>query len=139
MPEPGTKGNLPMFPLDPEKLTPQQQVLVDMWEAHLKAEFQDKDACASCDTMVSHPSVNHGPVLTGGVGRRQLEHFYGRYFIPATPSSASVAAWRFNLSFRRVLLAPAQEERGEPPMRRSSRVKLLFGPQEERQQSPGRQ
>jgi carboxymethylenebutenolidase len=74
-----------MFPTDPEKLTPQQQALVNLWEEHLRAEFQDKDASASCDTMVAHPYVNHVPVLTGGVGRRQLEHFYGKYFIPGMP------------------------------------------------------
>ena len=35
--------------------------------------------------MVAHPYVNHVPVLTGGVGRRQLEHYYGKYFIPGMP------------------------------------------------------
>ena len=74
-----------MFPLDPEELTSEQRALVDRWEEHLRAEFQDRDARASCDTMVDRPYVNHMPVLTGGVGRRQLEHFYGRYFIPGMP------------------------------------------------------
>src|SRR2546422_6070135 len=74
-----------MFPLDLNKLTPEQRAMVALWEEHLKAEFQDKDARASCDTMVARPYVNHVPVLTGGVGRRQLEHFYGRYFIPSMP------------------------------------------------------
>jgi carboxymethylenebutenolidase len=74
-----------MFALDLTKLTPQQRDMVDLWEQHLKAEFQDKDAGASCDTMVAHPYVNHVPVLTGGVGRPQLEHFYGKYFIPSMP------------------------------------------------------
>ena len=35
--------------------------------------------------MVAEPYVNHIPVLTGGVGRRQLEHYYQRYFIPGQP------------------------------------------------------
>src|SRR5262249_22390956 len=74
-----------MFPLDLTKLTAEQRAMVDLWEQHLKAEFQDKDARASCDTMVAWPYVNHVPVLTGGVGRRQLEHFYGKYFIPSMP------------------------------------------------------
>lgn len=80
-----------MFPLDWEALTPQQRAMVELWEQHLKAEFQDKDACASCDTMVAHPYVNHVPVLTGGVGRRQLEHFYGKYFIPGMPPDVELA------------------------------------------------
>jgi carboxymethylenebutenolidase len=74
-----------MFALDLTKLTPEQRAMVDLWEAHLRAEFQDRDARASCDTMVARPYVNHVPVLTGGVGRPQLEHFYGKYFIPGQP------------------------------------------------------
>jgi len=58
-----------MFPLGLEKLTPEQRAMVDLWERHLRAEFEDKDARASCDTMVAYPYVNHVPVLTGGVGR----------------------------------------------------------------------
>ena len=68
-----------MFPLDLEKLTPEQRAMVDLWEAHLKAEFQDKDGRASCDTMVANPYVNHVAVLTGGLGRRHLGHLYNRY------------------------------------------------------------
>ncbi|MGD9645146.1 MAG: ester cyclase [Pirellulales bacterium] len=74
-----------MFPLDLEKLTADERAMVNLWERHLQAEFQAKDACASCDTMVERPYVNHVPVLTGGVGRQQLEHFYARYFIPSLP------------------------------------------------------
>jgi carboxymethylenebutenolidase len=79
-----------MFPLDLESLTREQRAMVDLWEEHLKAEFQDKDARASCDTMVARPYVNHVPVLTGGVGRRQLEHFYGKYFIPGMPADVEM-------------------------------------------------
>ncbi len=71
-----------MFPLDLTQLTPEQRALVDLWETHLKAEFQDKDAASSCDTMVECPSVNHVPVLTGGVGRRQLEALLRQVFHP---------------------------------------------------------
>lgn len=60
-----------MFTLDLEALAPKQRAMVALWEEHLKAEFQDRDAVASCDTMVARPYVNHVPVLTGGVGRRQ--------------------------------------------------------------------
>src|SRR5207244_10892777 len=87
-----------MFPLDLEKLTPEQRAMVDLWERHLRAEFEDKDARASCDTMVAYPYVNHVPVLTGGVGRPQLEHFYGRYFIPGM--TGGVAMVRISLTVR---------------------------------------
>jgi carboxymethylenebutenolidase len=79
-----------MFPLDLEKLTPEQRAMIDLWEEHLKAEFQDRDARASCGTMVPRPYVNHVPVLTGGLGRQQLEHFYGKYFIPGMPADVEL-------------------------------------------------
>ncbi len=79
-----------MFPLDLERLTPAERGMVALWEKHLAAEFRDKDAAASCDTMVPCPYVNHVPVLTGGVGRRQLEHFYSRYFIPGMPADTEL-------------------------------------------------
>ena len=79
-----------MFALDLDKLTPEQRGMVDLWEAHLKAELQDKDAHASCDTMVANPYVNHVAVLTGGVGRRQLENYYSRYFIPGQPPDLEI-------------------------------------------------
>ena len=78
-----------MFPLDP-RLTPAQKQMVALWEKHLGAEFQDRDAVASCDTMVDHPYVNHVPVMTGGVGRKQLTHFYDRYFIPQMPPDTQI-------------------------------------------------
>jgi carboxymethylenebutenolidase len=66
-------------------LSPAQAALVALWEKHLDAEFKDKSAAASLETMVEDARVNHVPVLTGGVGRRQLGAFYGRYFIPQMP------------------------------------------------------
>jgi carboxymethylenebutenolidase len=79
-----------MFTLDLDKLTPEQRSMVALWEAHLKAELQDKDAHASCDTMVANPYVNHVAVLTGGVGPRQLENYYSRYFIPGQPPDLEI-------------------------------------------------
>jgi carboxymethylenebutenolidase len=79
-----------MFALDLDKLTPEQRSMVAVWEAHLKFELQDKDAHASCDTMVANPYVNHVAVLTGGVGRRQLENYYRRYFIPGQPPDLEI-------------------------------------------------
>ena len=79
-----------MYPLDLDKLTPEQRAMVALWEGHLKAEFQDKDARASCDTMVAEPYVNHVAALTGGVGRRQLEHYYKHYFIPGRPPDVEI-------------------------------------------------
>ena len=79
-----------MVPLDLDKLAPEQRSMVALWEAHLKAELQDKDAHASCGTMVDNPYVNHVAVLTGGIGRRQLENYYRRYFIPGQPPDLEI-------------------------------------------------
>lgn len=79
-----------MFQLDLDSLTPEQRSMVALWDAHQKAEFQDRDAHASCDTMVANPYVNHVAVMTGGFGRRQLENYYSRYFIPGQPPDLEV-------------------------------------------------
>src|SRR5262249_8484494 len=79
-----------MFELDLEKLTAEQRAMVALWDEHLKAEMYDKDAHASCDTMVAEPYVNHVAVLTGGMGRRQLENYYRKYFIPGQPADLEI-------------------------------------------------
>lgn len=75
-----------MFELDLKQLTPEQRAMVELWDAHVDAEFESKDAVASCSTMTDVPYVNHVPTLTGGLGREQLLHFYGNYFIPHMPT-----------------------------------------------------
>ena len=72
------------------QLFPEQQALEKVWEEHLASEFQFKSAEAAINTMVERPSVNHVPVLTGGVGRKQLTRFYDRYFIPQMPPDTQI-------------------------------------------------
>jgi carboxymethylenebutenolidase len=71
-------------------LTPDQQVLNDLWEAHLREEFQSHDTDATIDSMVPDAYVNSVPVMTGGVGHEQLREFYGRYFIPHLPPDIEI-------------------------------------------------
>ena len=71
-------------------LSPEQQTMEKLWEEHLASEFQAKNAEAAINTMVERPSVNHVPVMTGGVGRKQLAHFYDRYFIPQMPPDTQI-------------------------------------------------
>ena len=68
------------------QLSREQQVMEKLWEEHLASEFKYKNAEAAIKTMVDRPSVNHVPVMAGGLGRKQLTHFYDRYFIPQMPS-----------------------------------------------------
>jgi carboxymethylenebutenolidase len=71
-------------------LTKQQQLLNDLWDAHIREEFGDKNPEATIDTMVPDAYVNHIPVLTGGVGRDQLREFYSRHFIPKMPPDTEI-------------------------------------------------
>ena len=72
------------------QLSPEQQAMEKLWEEHLASEFQSKSAEGAINTMVERPSVNHVPVITGGVGRKQLTHFYDRYFIPQMPPDTQI-------------------------------------------------
>jgi carboxymethylenebutenolidase len=56
-----------------------------LWEAHTRYEFASRDVDATMATMVADPYVNHVPVMTGGVGARDLARFYANHFIPKLP------------------------------------------------------
>jgi carboxymethylenebutenolidase len=72
------------------QLSPEQQAMEKLWEEHVASEFKSKSAEAAINTMVERPSVNHVPVMTGGVGRKQLTHFYDNYFIPQMPPDTQI-------------------------------------------------
>ena len=74
---------------DPE-LSAAQHEMLRIWTLHLDAEFRHQDAALSCGTMTPDATVNHVPVMTGGSGVKQLEHFYGRYFIPRMPADVAM-------------------------------------------------
>lgn len=50
------------------RLTPAQEALQALWEAHMASEFVQHDADAAIATMVPDAYVNDIPVMTGGVG-----------------------------------------------------------------------
>jgi carboxymethylenebutenolidase len=66
-------------------LTAAQELLRDLWDAHVRYEFATRDTEDTLATMVEDAYVNHIPVLTGGVGRDALREFYSRRFIPQMP------------------------------------------------------
>lgn len=57
-----------------------------LWERHTANEFVARDVAATMRTMVAEPYVNHVPVMTGGVGQRELARFYANHFIPKLPA-----------------------------------------------------
>ena len=87
----------------PASLTPDQQLLNDLWEEHIRDEFSTRDTEATLDTMVPDAYVNHVPVLTGGVGRGQLQEFYSRHFIPRMPPDTQIVPLSRTIGHQRLV------------------------------------
>lgn len=68
-----------------ERFDPAEQALIEMWEAHTAAEFEQKDADAAVATMTENPALIHVPVGTGATGREPVRRFYRDIFIPQMP------------------------------------------------------
>src|SRR3989454_7045004 len=66
-------------------LTPAQETLQQLWEEHVRHEFNTSNHEETLATMVEDAYVNHIPVLTGGVGKDELREFYSKRFIPQMP------------------------------------------------------
>ena len=60
--------------------------LTRLWEEHIRHEFDTKNTEETIATMVPDAYVNHIPVMTGGVGQRDLARFYAHHFIPKLPA-----------------------------------------------------
>jgi carboxymethylenebutenolidase len=59
--------------------------LAAVFDAHMKAEFQDLDLQATMATMSEDPYVHHVPTITGGDGVEGVREFYDRHFIGQWP------------------------------------------------------
>ncbi|MEH2078500.1 MAG: nuclear transport factor 2 family protein [Nostoc sp.] len=66
-------------------LTPAQEFLQELWEEHLRHEFDTHNTEDTLATMVEDAYVNDIPVMTGGVGKPALHEFYSKYFISHMP------------------------------------------------------
>jgi carboxymethylenebutenolidase len=73
-----------------QDLTPPQRAMVQTWEQHVAAEFDTRSIEATMATMTADPVVNHVPVMTGGVGAREVREFYTRYFIGNHPPDTEI-------------------------------------------------
>lgn len=73
-----------------ETLSSVQQAMVELWEAHMRHEFETLSIDATMETMTPEPFVNHVPVMTGGVGFKDVREFYGHDFISKHPSDTSI-------------------------------------------------
>jgi carboxymethylenebutenolidase len=61
-----------------------------LWAEHVKYEFETSNTEDTLATMVEDAYVNHLPVMTGGVGKRELREFYARHFIPQMPPDTAM-------------------------------------------------
>ena len=61
-----------------------------VFDAHVKAEFVDKDVAATMATMTAEPWLTHVPTLTGGTGRAEVEDFYRDHFVGHWPADVEV-------------------------------------------------
>ncbi|MFW0754034.1 dienelactone hydrolase family protein [Pseudomonas sp. H11T01] len=59
--------------------------LSDLWDEHVRHEFDTRDVPATMATMVAEPYVNHIPTMTGGVGAKELSRFYQHHFVHGNP------------------------------------------------------
>src|SRR5438270_7410992 len=67
------------------ELSAEQTRLAQLWEEHMRHEFQTCSTEDTLATMVEDAYVNHVPVMTGGVGHAELRQFYATHFIPKMP------------------------------------------------------
>jgi len=62
-------------------LTSTQQAMADLWDEHLRDEFELHDVDKTMETMVADPYNTAIPVMTGGVGGDGVREFYTKWFI----------------------------------------------------------
>lgn len=66
--------------------------MVATWERHMAAEFDTQNLDATMATMTAEPTVNHVPVMTGGVGAAEVREFYARFFLGKHPPDTTIEA-----------------------------------------------
>jgi carboxymethylenebutenolidase len=64
--------------------------LSDLWDEHVRHEFDTRDVLATMATMVAEPYVNHIPTMTGGVGSKELSRFYQHHFVHGNPKDMAL-------------------------------------------------
>src|SRR5262245_53319880 len=74
-----------------------------VFDAHVKAEFIDKDVAVTMATMVAEPYLTHVPTLTGGTGRSEVESFYRDHFVGHWPDDIEVKTLSRTIGQNRVV------------------------------------
>jgi carboxymethylenebutenolidase len=63
-------------------LTADEQKLNDVWNEHLRAEFNAHSADETVATMVAEPLINEVPVMIGGHGKEEVYRFMPNIVCP---------------------------------------------------------
>jgi len=61
-----------------------------VFDKHVRSEFGDKDVESTMKTMVKEPYVHHVPVMTGGIGYRNVYNFYKNDFVGKMPEDTKI-------------------------------------------------
>jgi carboxymethylenebutenolidase len=64
--------------------------LGNIFDKHVKFEFEDKDVESTMKTMVKEPYVHHVPAMTGGVGYNAVYNFYKKDFVGKMPKDTKI-------------------------------------------------
>lgn len=75
-------------------MTESNRATIDLgavFDAHVKAEFVDRDVAATMATMAPEPYLTHVPTLAGGTGRTEVERFYRDHFVGHWPDDVEVS------------------------------------------------
>jgi carboxymethylenebutenolidase len=75
---------------DTPALSPHQQAMVELWDKHMRYEFDTHSVQDTMDTMVEFPINVNVPVMTGGVGYQQVQQYYADHFITRNPPDAQI-------------------------------------------------
>jgi carboxymethylenebutenolidase len=73
-------------------LAADEQKLNNLWNEHVRAEFDAHSADKAIATMVANPLVNLAPVMTGGDGKEEVHEFYATYFVPQIPPDTEMVS-----------------------------------------------
>jgi len=68
----------------------QSAKLGNVFDRHVKLEFEDKDVESTMKTMVKEPYVHHTPIMTGGVGYDGVYNFYKNDFVGKMPEDTKI-------------------------------------------------
>jgi carboxymethylenebutenolidase len=84
-------------------LSAEEQKLNDLWDEHLRTEFDAHSADKALATMVENPHVNAVPVVIGGNGKEEVYQFYAKYFLPQIPPDTEMVPVSRTIGQRRLV------------------------------------